>query len=385
MTAGLRSSLPLIALAASGCSTLSFDDGVAEYVERVDEARLRAHVAMLTGIGPRPVTDAEATERAVTALTRELEGLGYEVERESVEVRLQSRMVASVRPAGDPDAEVTELDLGPALGIGAHVMRSTSERLASEGWKVEGYELRGIGEPRTLTVPNLIATRRGSVAPREVLELGAHYDTVPFSPGAVDNASGVAALLEVARVVADAPTERTLRFCFFGAEEVRKRGSVVHVERLLSTPSERVAGLINLDSVGYRDATPGSQREPEDTPWFLSLPDRADFVAVVGNWSSGWLGNLVEDAIDAYATELPYYSANRIGAWFQDARRSDHANYWEAGLDATWLTDMGEYRNDAYHGPRDTDERVDLGFLAGITRATAAACLHWARLTLRER
>jgi Zn-dependent M28 family amino/carboxypeptidase len=111
---------------------------------------------------------------------------------------------------------------------------------------------------------------------------------VVFSPGADDNSSGVAALLEVARVLAGAPTRRTLRFCFFGAEEVGLQGSAAHLEALRADET-RVIAALHLDSVGFRATAPGSQGAPDDIPWFLSVPDRGDFVLVAGNWSSGWV------------------------------------------------------------------------------------------------
>ena len=103
-------------------------------------------------------------------------------------------------------------------------------------------------------------------------------------------------------------------------------------------------------------------------------------VAVIGTFSSGWLGNVFEAACDAYVPELPYYSANRIGGWFSDARRSDHAPYWDAGIPAVFLTDTGEFRSDDYHRPSDSPETVDALFLERVARATTATVLE---LTLR--
>ena len=83
-----------------------------------------------------------------------------------------------------------------------------------------------------------------------------------------------------------------------------------------------------------------------------------------------------------YAPELPYYSANHIGSFFRDAERGDHANYWRAGLAAIMVTDTGEFRSSAYHSPSDTPEKIDYAFLESVTRATAAASLHWAELEI---
>lgn len=365
---------------ATACSSVTFSPDVAARVDEVERARLREHVFALDAIGPRPVSDVAATRATVDYIATRLRDLGYDVHEEHFDLELASRVIAVVRPVGEPDAEPTEIELAADLvSAGRQAMKAKSAQLVEEGWKVESFALRAAGDAQAFVVANLIATQRGS-EPDRVIELSAHYDTVPYSPGADDNSSGVAALLEVARVVANARTRKTIRFCFFATEEIGLHGSREHL-RVISDDSEpRVAGLINLDGVGFTAHGPGSQREPDDMPWFLSLPDEGDFVVVVGEWSSAWLGNLFEGAIDAYAPELPYYSANRLGSWFRDGDRSDHANYWRAGLPAIMVTGTGEFRRSTYHSPDDTADTIDYAFLESVTRATAAAALHWAEL-----
>ena len=371
--------LAALALLATACSGLERQQDVAARVDRIEAERLRAHVLALEAIGPRPVSDVEATRATVALLARELAALGYDVREESVGLQLQDELVARVRPADEPQAEPIErLFPGDLAQGGAPAMAALSQRLAAEGWTVDGYALRRMAEPRQVSVPNLIATQRGLAEPGEAVELCAHYDTVVFSPGADDNSSGVAALLEVARVLAGAPTRRTLRFCFFGAEEVGLAGSAAHVEALRADEQTRVVAALHLDSVGFRATEPGSQGAPEDVPWFLSVPDRGDFVLVAGNWSSGWVGNEFEAAIEAYAPELACYSLNRLAAWLKDAGRGDTANYWRAGLPSIVLSDTGNFRNATYHRPDDTADTLDYVFLEAVTRATAATALHLA-------
>ena len=373
--------LAALAVLATACSGLTRREDVAARVDRIEAGRLREHVLALEAIGPRPVSDAKATRAAVELLARELRALGYQVHEERFELHLEDELVARVRPAAEPEAEPTEISFpGDLAQGGAHAIRAQSERLAAAGWKVDGFALRRMAEARDVAVPNLIATQRGLSKPMEAVELCAHYDTVVFSPGADDNSSGVAALLEVARVVAGAPTRRTIRFCFFGGEEVGLRGSAAHLEALGADAQTRVTAALHLDSVGFRSSEPGSQGSPEDVPWFLSVPERGDFLVVAGNWSSGWVGNHVEAAIEAYAPELAYYSLNRIGSWLEDASRGDTANYWRAGLPSIALNDTGEYRNATYHTPDDRADTVDYAFLESVARATAATALHLAEL-----
>ena len=95
--------------------------------------------------------------------------------------------------------------------------------------------------------------------------------------------------------------------------------------------------------------------------------------------SVGWLGATFEDAIDTYVPELDYYSANRIGGFFADGRRSDHASYWDADLPAVMISDTSEFRYDHYHRPTDTPDRLDYGFMRQVTQATVATVMHLAR------
>ena len=119
---------------------------------------------------------------------------------------------------------------------------------------------------------------------------------------------------------------------------------------------------------------------------FGGLSALGDFVLVAGNWDSGWLGNLYEGCAATYVPDLPLYSLNRIAGWFSDSSRSDHWNYWQAGVPAVWLTDTGEYRNPGYHTPDDRPEVIDPVFLRRCTQAVLATMLEWTEVaTAAER
>ncbi|WJK41011.1 M28 family peptidase [Solwaraspora sp. WMMA2056] len=223
---------------------------------------------------------------------------------------------------------------------------------------------------------NLIADA-GRPADGPIVEVCAHWDTVAGSPGADDNASGVAGLLEVARVLAADPPARRPRFCLFGGEEddVPFTGSRAHVARL-GSDGVPVAGAVVLEMIGYRDATVGSQRIPAglgDMLGDVDGLDRGDFVAVVGSIeSSQWLaafqaaGWVQEPSLPVVPLPVP----RRQGG---DVARSDHVPYWDAGLLAVMVSDTADFRNPHYHRPTDTLDTLDLGFAAAVATAVADA------------
>jgi hypothetical protein len=377
MTARRILLFPLLFL-ASACA-LNVEPGIEARVALVDGDRIDAHLQALHHIGPRPKDEAEPTQATLAYLTQTLESFGYAVTSETFPTLRGGIMMAKVVPLDDPGAEPVQVPMAPGLGSAGQIaIQGASDRFREQGLRALSYSIGGSPDPTPVMVVNLYAERRGARSPDRIVELGAHYDTVPYSPGADDNGSGVATLLETARIVAGAEPAKTIRFCFYGAEENGLLGSDHHVDQISADTARTVEGLLNLDGVGLARHEPGSQQFPDDIPWFLDPPDTGDFITVVGNWSSGWIGNLFEACADTYVPELPYYSANRIGAWMEDSERSDHANYWEAGYDAVFLSDTTEFRAGYYHLPSDTPDTLDLEFLTRVTQATLATMLVWA-------
>jgi Zn-dependent M28 family amino/carboxypeptidase len=224
---------------------------------------------------------------------------------------------------------------------------------------------------------NILAEYPDAGAFGRILELGAHYDTVAGSPGADDNASAVAAMLEIARVMAGLRLRHRVRFCFFALEEAGRDGSRYHVGRIRER-DEDLEGAIILEMIGYATDRPDSQATPVRVPILFWPPATGDFVAVVGNFRSGGLGNRFEQAAATYVPDLPYFSANRLGGLLRDAMRSDHKPYWDQGYRAIMLTDTANFRNPYYHRPEDTVQTLNFDFLQGVARATAAMLLEWA-------
>ena len=180
------------------------------------------------------------------------------------------------------------VELGPRFAGDADETRRTVEYL-EEKLRLLGYQVQreAVGRWRGIEQVNLIVEIEGLVDPTIVVEVGAHYDTVRNCPGADDNGSGVAGLLEIARVLVHHRPERTVRMCFFAAEEVGLIGSRAHVDRILGDSSRRVDGLLDLEMIGYRVHEQGSQDAPVRIPLIAALPHRGDFILVAGNFQSG--------------------------------------------------------------------------------------------------
>jgi hypothetical protein len=331
--------LPLLAATWSvGCAT-GPHPAITAAVAAVDSERVFAHVEALCHIGPRPECNREATEATLQYLEARLAEAGYAPRREPFE----ALMLDWVRLPHDGS-------------------KQRWQRMAKRG----------------VTHHNLIAEKAGSgPAAATVIELGAHYDSMPWAPGADDNASGVAVVLETARLLATRPTDKTVRFVFYAMEEEGLVGSAAHVKQLIERQDLPEAALV-LDMVGFASDAEDSQDSPVRIPLVAWVPYTANFILDAGDFSSGWLGNLFEDSAATYVPELPVFSVNRLAGLFEDAARSDHASYWAAGLDAILLSDTAEMRNRHYHTPTDQPATLDRTFLKRNAAAVLATMLAWA-------
>ncbi len=205
----------------------------------------------------------------------------------------------------------------------------------------------------------------GDPRSQQVVVVGAHYDSVRGTPGADDNGSGVAATIEIARLVkasvggawpASAPA---LKFVLFASEEMPffgspHMGSLVYAMKLKEL-GLRVVAMYSLETLGYYQDTPGSQRYP--WPFSLAYPDRGDFLAFVGDLRSR---RLVRNSIAAFR-EVASLPSEGIAAprAVPGVQWSDHWAFWEQGWPAIMITDTAPYRNPNYHTARDTPDTLD--------------------------
>lgn len=224
---------------------------------------------------------------------------------------------------------------------------------------------------------NVIASRPGLGTKPQRIALVAHYDTVADSAGADDNASGVAALLEAARILAPLRFEETVDFIAVSLEENRDEGehdSGTRGSKALAAHARAnawpVAAVVVLESVAYAGETV-VQGAPPGVP--VAVPTTGDFIAVIGNERSRQLVEGFCGTVGRLALELPCVPlvVPGNGELLPDSRRSDHAPFWDEGYAAIMLTDTTNFRNPNYHRPSDTLDTLNLEFAAGVCRAAA--------------
>lgn len=194
--------------------------------------------------------------------------------------------------------------------------------------------------------------------------IGAHYDGVVGSPGADDNGTGVAALLELARSFAQQPlSAQELWFVAFDLEEYGLVGSQAYAEDL-KQQNQALRLMFSLEMLGYCDRTPGSQRYPSILKWFY--PNQADFITLVGNLPM--LRELLSMASRMRRTGIPteWLPAGFKGHIVPETRLSDHASFWDQGYKALMVTDTSFLRNPHYHKESDRIETLDLDFLTRV-------------------
>jgi Peptidase family M28 len=230
----------------------------------------------------------------------------------------------------------------------------------------DGYCVsRQIYEAKDLQFANLEIEIPGADRPEEIVVIGAHYDTDRKSPGANDNGSGIAAILELSRAFAGKQFPRTLRFVAFANEESpftrsSKMGSRVYARRCRER-NEQIAAMVCLETIGYCSPVKGSQRL---SLMGLLLPTRGNFIALVGNSISKKLLREVKELFGLHP-DLPSRAlvlpTNFPGSW-----SSDHWCFWKERYPAVMVTDTALLRYKHYHTPEDTPEKVTYRFLTKV-------------------
>jgi Zn-dependent M28 family amino/carboxypeptidase len=204
--------------------------------------------------------------------------------------------------------------------------------------------------------------------------VGAHYDSVPDSAGADDNASAVAALLDLARwigprLLAGGPCHARLQLAAYDLEEYGLVGSQVH-SRQVQEAGTAVRGMISLEMLGYTDQRPGSQRLPPHQA--TRYPDVGNFIGVVGNQASQVLLDAVTESMKSIpGLPVEFLPVAGVGHDLAETRLSDHASFWDRGFAALMITDTSFFRNPNYHHASDKPDTLDYPFLA---RVTAGVC-----------
>lgn len=244
-----------------------------------------------------------------------------------------------------------------------------------------GHEVsKQVFDAEGLEVMNLDVEIRGTSRPDEIIVIGAHYDSVLGSPGANDNASGVAAVLEIARVLSNKHPARTIRLVAFVNEEPpffqsNAMGSKYYAARSRKN-DENVVAMISLETIGYYSDKKGSQRYPFPLNFFY--PKEGNFIGFVSNLSSRSLLGKAAKVFEE-TSSFPLERA-AVPGWLAGIGWSDHWAFWKEGYKAMMVTDTALFRYPFYHTPQDTADKLDyerfakvvLG-LAGMVEGLAAA------------
>ena len=248
------------------------------------------------------------------------------------------------------------------------------EKLSTQGMQVtqEPYTVSFRGTP-TATY-NIIAELPGSdpTLASEIILVGAHYDTVFLTPGANDNATGVAVLLELARLFGGGTHPRTLRLVGFSTEEPpwfqsEEMGSLINA-RACKARGDQIVGMISLETMGCYIDEPGSQRmlNPVVKRFY---PDTGNFLAFVGNFASR---DFLHRCIGSFRSHTQFPTEGMAAPpGLKGPDFSDHWSYWQVGYPAILLTDTAMLRYEYYHTADDTPDKVDYDRLARITAGVA--------------
>lgn len=246
-------------------------------------------------------------------------------------------------------------------------LHGTADYLTNE-WHEQGYQVT----PYTYRVnnidcANLEITRQGRRRPDEFLLIGAHYDSVIGSPGANDNGSGIAALLELSRLFTGLAPDISVRFVAFVNEEPpffmgKQMGSLVYA-RMARRRGDNIRLMTSLETIGYFRSEAGSQRYP---PFFRAFhPDRGDFIAFVSNLVSRRLMRRTAAAFRANS-DFPVEQTAAM-AFIPGVAWSDHFSFWRQRYRAFMVTDTAFYRYPYYHTADDTPDKLDYPALARVT------------------
>lgn len=282
----------------------------------------------------------------------------------------------------------------------AHRLRSHIEKLAGEigerniyrpaalhaaasyieqEWESQGYPVTRIAyDVSGVLCPNLEITRSGGAREREILLIGAHYDTVTGSPGANDNASGVAVLLELSRLFATIRTELSVRLVAFVNEEppffgTPQQGSMVYAEAARQR-EDNIRLMASIETVGWYSSEPGTQNY---SPLFnLFYPNRANFIGIVSNLRSRKAMLRLAAAFRAHS-DFPLETTTTF-SFVPGVSWSDHQSFWRQGYRAVMITDTAFYRYRHYHAASDTPDKLAYPELARVTFGLAAAFLELA-------
>jgi Zn-dependent M28 family amino/carboxypeptidase len=292
--------------------------------------------------------------------------------------------VAEIPITADPQEQRLRQDIDRLAGeIGERNLQHYPRLLEAAAFIEHSFEEMGYRpmrqeyEAQGMRFANIEVEFRGQDLPQEIIVVGAHYDTERGSPGANDNASGIAALLALAREFANKALSRTLRLVAFTNEErpflrTEKMGSRVYARRCREQ-NETIAAMLSLETIGYCSVEKGSQ-------WLsffgLLYPSQGDFIVLIANPSSR---GLLKEVAQSFRQQTTIGCETAIlPTHLPGARSSDQWSFWKEGYPALMVTDTAPLRYRFYHTPDDTPDKIQYGFLNGVVEGLKGVVSHLA-------
>lgn len=252
----------------------------------------------------------------------------------------------------------------PYLATSGHFFVQQYIRQQLEQWgavEIHQFQVRStIHKNLILNLPPCSGQTKQKTAP---ILIGAHYDGVPGTPGADDNATGVAVLLELARAFATQPARYPIRLVAFDMEEYGLLGSTKYAMDL-KLKRQPLRLMLSLEMLGYCDSSIGSQQYPPGLKYLY--PNRGDFIALIGNLLT--IADLISLSRSIRQNDTPcqWLPVPNRGLMVPQTRRSDHSPFWDQGYRALMVTDTAFLRNPHYHLPSDTIDTLNLDFLTRV-------------------
>jgi Zn-dependent M28 family amino/carboxypeptidase len=264
-------------------------------------------------------------------------------------------------------------EIGPRNIFASDKLNAAAEYIRTF-WEKIGYEVSAqTYSVQNVPCQNLAIEIPGKSKPGEIVLVGAHYDTVSWAPGANDNGSAVAALLELSRLFSKKSPSRTLRFVAFANEEppffkTGSMGSLVYA-KACQERKENIVGMVCLETIGYYRDEPKTQKYP--FPFRFFYPDKGNFIAVVGNLRSK---PLVKSFTRHFMEEsdFPVECVATFG-FLTGIDWSDHWSFWHCGYPAIMVTDTALFRYPYYHSSEDTSDKIAYHQLSRVTHGIFGA------------
>ena len=235
-------------------------------------------------------------------------------------------------------------------------------------WESQGYAVREQTFPVDgKQVANLEIEIPGRQRPSEIVLVSAQYDTWTDSPGANNNASGMAVLLQLSALLRDYHPDRTLRLVAFTTQEppydnTESQGSIRYARRSREA-GENIWVMMSMDAIGIYKHEPGSQHLP--FPFSLFYPSRGDFLGFIGDLPSR---SRVVEATRGFRKGSAFpIAAGSVPRWVKGASWSDHGSFWRFGYRGIQITDTGASRASSHTTREDTIDKIDFAALARIT------------------